>query len=77
MINEYKFYRSYDEYIINKSEEIFDINGHKVSKEIFDSLYTKAIKNYKLHTTQYCTWTNHISKAHTYSMLEVFKRKEN
>lgn len=77
MIDEYKFYYSYSEYIINKPEETYDVNGHKVSKDIYNKLHYKVSKQYERYTTQKCFWKNHISKANSYSNITVFKRKDN
>lgn len=75
MINEYRFYYSYCEYITGYPEEMFYVNDHKVSKEVYEKLITK-ISSFELCTTQYCNWIHHTTKAHTCSKLEVFKRKD-
>lgn len=77
MINEYKFYYSCSEYIVNKPEEIYDVNGHEVSKDVYDELFCKVVKRYELYTTQKCYWDDHISGANSYSKLTTFKRKDN
>lgn len=77
MINEYKFYYSCCEYIVDKPEETYDVNGHEVSKDVYDELYRKVVKRYELYTTQKCYWDDHISGANSYSKLTTFKRKDN
>jgi hypothetical protein len=77
MINEYTFYYSCSEYIVDKPEETYDVNGHEVSKDIYDELYCKVVKQYEPYTTQKCYWDDHISGANSYSRLTTFKRKEN
>lgn len=75
-MNEYKFYYHYGEYAVNFPDELYDVNGHKVSKDLYDALYCRALKRYKLTTTQRCYWDNHITKANTFSILTVFNRKD-
>ena len=76
MINEYKFYYGYAEYIINKPEERFDVNNHKVSKEIYNKLYKKVSKTHKLHITQNCYWRNLTSGGSSIGRLKILRIKE-
>lgn len=76
MINKYTFYYSCNEYIAGISEEIYSVNGHRISKDVYNKLFEKVSQSYKLHTTQQCAWSNRISGAHTFSDIDVFKRKE-
>lgn len=80
MINEYTFYYRNERYPFkDKPDEIFSINNHKASREVYIKLRYKVVCNgeYELLTTQDIFWKNHKTDSYMQSKLSTFSKKGN
>lgn len=78
MINEYIFYYRFEESPFeDKPYEVFDVNNHKVSRELFYKLHGKVEDNYKVCAVQNYFYKNYEYGSYEHSKITTFKRNNN
>ena len=77
MLKEYRFNLSYEYYSFrDKPEDVTHrVNDHKVSGEIFDRLFNKAMSILPLDITTMYLWKNHKTGSYTRSEHWTFNEE--